>query len=123
MKKTMSILLAILLSVSFVACGYSESMSSNASHDSVSSRNQNESDVSSEVTSESIEKTSSVQEIVTSKTQDTTSSQQTSPKIVYRTPTGKRYHYSATCGGKNSKEVSLDDAKASGLTPCQKCAK
>lgn len=43
-------------------------------------------------------------------------------KTVYRTPTGKRYHYISTCGGKNSYEVSLDDAKAAGLTPCQKCA-
>ena len=44
-------------------------------------------------------------------------------RTVYRTPSGKRYHYSSTCGGKNSYEVSLDEAKKSGLTPCMKCGK
>lgn len=42
--------------------------------------------------------------------------------VVYRTPSGKRYHYSATCGGENSYKVSLNDALKSGLTPCKKCA-
>ncbi len=41
---------------------------------------------------------------------------------VYRTPTGKRYHYDAECGGKNSYEVSLEEAQSDGLTPCSKCA-
>ena len=41
---------------------------------------------------------------------------------VYVTPTGKRYHYSPTCGGKNSTKATLDEAKARGLTPCKKCA-
>ena len=40
---------------------------------------------------------------------------------VYRTPSGKRYHYDPDCGGKNSYKVSLDNAKSAGLTPCQKC--
>ena len=40
---------------------------------------------------------------------------------VYITPSGKRYHYSATCGGKNSYPVSLDSAKAMGKTPCGTC--
>lgn len=43
-------------------------------------------------------------------------------ETVYRTPSGKRYHLSSTCGGKNSYKVSLDSAIAAGLTPCQKCA-
>lgn len=41
---------------------------------------------------------------------------------VYRTPSGKRYHLDPDCGGKNSSATTLDSAKASGLTPCQKCA-
>lgn len=41
---------------------------------------------------------------------------------VYRTPSGKKYHFDAECGGKNSFEVSLDEAKNAGLTPCLKCA-
>ena len=41
---------------------------------------------------------------------------------VYRTKSGKRYHFDAECGGKNSFETTLDEAKAAGLTPCQKCA-
>lgn len=42
---------------------------------------------------------------------------------VYRTPSGKRYHLDPDCGGKNSYEVTMADALAAGLTPCQKCAK
>jgi len=42
---------------------------------------------------------------------------------VYRTPSGKKYHFDAECGGKNSFEVSIDEAKNAGLTPCSKCAR
>lgn len=42
---------------------------------------------------------------------------------IYRTPTGKRYHLDPDCGGKNSYSVTIEDALATGLTPCQKCAK
>lgn len=42
---------------------------------------------------------------------------------VYRTPSGKKYHFDAECGGNNSFEVSIDEAKSAGLTPCSKCAK
>ena len=41
---------------------------------------------------------------------------------VYITPTGKRYHYSSICGGKNSKPTTKADAISRGLTPCKKCA-
>ena len=41
---------------------------------------------------------------------------------VYRTPSGKRYHYDPDCGGKNSYRTTLQGAKSSGLTPCKKCA-
>lgn len=41
---------------------------------------------------------------------------------VYCTPTGKRYHLTADCGGKNSRPTSLEAAKNAGLTPCLKCA-
>lgn len=43
-------------------------------------------------------------------------------ETIYRTPTGKRYHYDAQCGGKNSYEVTLEEALNAGLTPCAKCA-
>ena len=42
--------------------------------------------------------------------------------LVFRTPKGKRYHLDPDCGGKNSYIVTLKQAKAVGLTPCQKCA-
>ncbi len=45
-----------------------------------------------------------------------------STNTVYRTPSGKRYHLDAECGGKNSYQVTLEDATNSGLTPCNKCA-
>lgn len=44
------------------------------------------------------------------------------PSTVYITPTGKRYHYSASCAGKNATPSTLSNAKSRGLTPCQKCA-
>ena len=40
---------------------------------------------------------------------------------VYITPTGKRYHYSATCARGNAKAVTLAEAQSVGLTPCQTC--
>ena len=52
-----------------------------------------------------------------------TTSNETNGNTVYRTPSGKKYHLSSTCGGKNSYEVSYDDAISSGLTPCKKCVK
>ena len=42
---------------------------------------------------------------------------------VYRTPSGKKYHWDAECGGKNSYSVTMEDALNAGLTPCSKCAK
>lgn len=44
-------------------------------------------------------------------------------RLVYRTPTGKRYHFDPDCGGKNSTIVAIEVAIGAGLTPCQKCAK
>lgn len=41
---------------------------------------------------------------------------------VYRTPSGKRYHLDAECGGKNSFSVTMEEALDAGLTPCAKCA-
>lgn len=41
---------------------------------------------------------------------------------VYRTPTGKRYHFDIKCGGKNTYKITMDAAIADGLTPCAKCA-
>ena len=42
---------------------------------------------------------------------------------VYRTPSGKKYHLDAECGGKNSYSTTIEDALDAGLTPCSKCAK
>lgn len=41
---------------------------------------------------------------------------------IYRTPSGKRYHFDKDCGGKNSYPVTLAEATSAGLTPCLKCA-
>ncbi|MBP3359698.1 MAG: copper amine oxidase N-terminal domain-containing protein [Clostridia bacterium] len=61
---------------------------------------------------------------------EASSNQQSSSQIssnpirtgVYRTPKGKKYHFSAACGGKNSYATTLEAAKSAGLTPCSKCA-
>ncbi len=52
---------------------------------------------------------------------DTTQNSQAT-QGVYRTPSGKKYHLDAECGGKNSYAVTLDAALSAGLTPCAKCA-
>ena len=40
---------------------------------------------------------------------------------VYITPTGKKYHYSSACAGKNAMERDLSDVEGS-YGPCKKCA-
>ena len=41
-------------------------------------------------------------------------------ETVYITPSGKRWHRSASCAGKNARSVTMDQVV--GRTPCQKCA-
>ena len=43
------------------------------------------------------------------------------PYTVYRTPSGKKYHFDPDCGGKNSYETTMMDAVGAGLTSCTKC--
>ncbi|MBR0027843.1 MAG: hypothetical protein IJP58_04270, partial [Clostridia bacterium] len=45
-----------------------------------------------------------------------------SSKTVYITPSGKRYHYSKRCAGKNAIATTKSDALASGRDACKKCA-
>lgn len=42
---------------------------------------------------------------------------------VYVTPSGKKYHYSTSCAGKNARTTTLSAAQASGKGPCSKCAR
>ena len=42
-------------------------------------------------------------------------------KIVYKTPTGKCYHYDKKCAGKNAIEIDINKAKAEGYKPCKTC--
>ena len=44
-------------------------------------------------------------------------------RVLYRTPSGKKYHFDKQCGGKNSFEITEEEAKNAGLTPCDKCTK
>ena len=44
------------------------------------------------------------------------------PETVYITPTGKKYHYKASCAGKNAEAVSLSEAKES-YEPCKRCVR
>ena len=69
----------------------------------------------SNVSSENLEKTKN-SSTMNSNTNDKNS------MTVYITPTGKRYHYSSTCGGKNSRPTTKSNAISRGLTPCKKCA-
>lgn len=40
---------------------------------------------------------------------------------IYRTRTGKKYHYNPNCGSGTYYECTLEEALAAGLTPCEKC--
>lgn len=46
---------------------------------------------------------------------------QAEERKVYRTKSGKRYHYSENCNGGTYYETTLSEALARGLTPCEKC--
>lgn len=67
--------------------------------------------------------TSSTSKAKSKSTSSKASSNKSYGQSVYVTPTGKRYHYSPTCGGKNSTASTLSAAQARGLTPCKKCAR
>lgn len=67
---------------------------------------------------EKAQKQSQSQKSSASSSQSSTNNSRT----VYITPTGKRYHLSPTCGGKNSSATTLSHALSIGLTPCKKCA-
>jgi len=55
--------------------------------------------------------------------QDLEQAQSSAPqdRTIYITPTGKRYHYDPSCNGGTYLPSTLAEAKARGLTPCQKC--
>ena len=42
-------------------------------------------------------------------------------RMVYWTPTGKKYHYDNECGGKNSTKTTVFDSVSVGLEPCIRC--
>lgn len=56
-------------------------------------------------------------------TQRTTTTTQAVTFAVYRTPTGKRYHFDPDCAGDNRILTTVEDAENKfGLTACKKCA-
>lgn len=55
-------------------------------------------------------------------TQNNEAAQTPTSAECYTTPTGKRYHFSAACAGKNATPSTIAKATSSGLTPCKKCA-
>ncbi len=44
-------------------------------------------------------------------------------EIIYISPTGKKYHKSKKCAGKNATEIEIDIAIERGKTACKKCVK
>ncbi len=41
---------------------------------------------------------------------------------IYRTPSGKKYHFDPECGGKYSYETTIEEVRKAGLEPCARCA-
>lgn len=52
--------------------------------------------------------------------QSSSSNNNSGGRAVYRTPSGKKYHFDPDCGGKNSYKTTMD--AVSHLKPCSKCA-
>ena len=57
----------------------------------------------------------------TPETPTTPSKPDDTSKLVYITPTGKRYHFLKSCAGKNATETTITKAQQIGLTGCKKC--
>ena len=101
----------------------SSTPSSYSSTASSSSKASTSTSTSSSTPSKSTKQTTTSSEAKQSSSGSSTSSSSTqNSQTVYVTPTGKRYHLSPTCGGKNSTATTLSNAKSMGLTPCKKCA-
>ena len=113
-----------------------ESLSSNSLESSVvEEQSQEESVESTETESSTITESSNTQAVTNqessvtlkpatepSKAAPAESSDPNEGVKVYRTKTGKRYHFDSTCGNGTYYECTLADALGSGLTPCEKCA-
>ena len=54
--------------------------------------------------------------------QFTDTDKMTVDRVIYITPTGKKYHFSKACAGKNATEISFEEIKDL-RDPCKKCAK
>ena len=100
----------------------SSTPSSYSSTASSSSKASTSTSTSSSTQSKSTKQTTSSSTTKQSSSGSSTSSSIQNSQTVYVTPTGKRYHLSPTCGGKNSTATTLSNAKSMGLTPCKKCA-
>lgn len=100
----------------------SSTPSSYSSTASSSSKASTSTSTSSSTQSKSRKQTTSNSTTKQSSSGSSTSSSTQNSQTVYVTPTGKRYHLSPTCGGKNSTATTLSNAKSMGLTPCKKCA-
>lgn len=59
--------------------------------------------------------------ITTKSSSKKSSNSSSSSGSIYITPTGKRYHRDSSCNGGTYIKSTLSEAKAKGLTPCQKC--
>ena len=71
---------------------------------------------------ESIDKSSTYIREEISKSTESVANVPSNNDNVYITPSGSKYHFSPDCGGKNSYEVTLEEAIKDGKTPCKKCA-
>ena len=67
---------------------------------------------------EAAEKAAAEQAAAAAAAQEQAAAQQS--ETVYITPSGKRWHRSASCAGKNAREVTMD--QVGNRTPCKKCA-
>ena len=96
------------------------SISSNNVSEKSSNVKNEETIVDAENTTEKSSKSTNTSKTTSSSSNNTSNSNNS--RTVYKTPTGKRYHFDPDCGGKNSTATTMSEAKSLGLTPCKKCA-
>lgn len=135
MKKVLSVILAMLVLVSFAlfAVGSSDddATSADTTYDETTLESISESEVDVPSTELETSETTTVEEETT--TENVTVAQTVewdvpptttiseSSKTVYITKTGEKYHYENPCGNGKYYESTLAEAKAKGLGPCEKC--
>ena len=129
MKKVVAFLLGVIAALSLASCGDALSGGEAASTETIRPKNtmsifaDSDSDTTETAAVAETAETSAVSTTVETPAPavDDPAPADEYSRTVYVTPTGKRYHFSHDCAGKNGRAVSIEEAQKR-YTPCKKCA-